>query len=61
MSKARSIKRQIKCGCLTALDSVYQYEATVLENCDTDRNAEHRTHIQAEIEALIHEHLENAS
>jgi hypothetical protein len=42
------------------LDSVYQYEPTILEGCDPDRNAEYRTHIKAEIEALINEYFENA-
>jgi hypothetical protein len=32
---------------------VYQYEPTIVEGCDPDRNAEYRTHIEAEIEALV--------
>ena len=56
-------------GCLTvffcdpihtALDSVYRYEPTILEGCDPDRNAEYRSHIEAEIEALVNEYFENA-
>ncbi|CAI8019333.1 hypothetical protein GBAR_LOCUS11630 [Geodia barretti] len=42
------------------LDSVYQYEPTILEGCDPDRNAEYRTHIEAEIEALLNEYFENS-
>ncbi|CAI8052043.1 Hemicentin-2 [Geodia barretti] len=44
----------------TALDSVYQYEPTELEGCEPDRNADYRTHIEAEIEALINEYFENS-
>ena len=48
--------------CITALDpdEVYQYEATVLEGCDPDRNAEYRADIEAEVEALIYEYFQNA-
>ena len=46
----------------TALDpdEVHLYESTVLEGCDPDRNAEYRAHIEAEVQALIHEYFENA-
>ncbi|CAI8037260.1 hypothetical protein GBAR_LOCUS20824, partial [Geodia barretti] len=38
-----------------SVDSVYQYEPTELEGCNPDRNAEYRTHIEAEIEAVLND------
>ena len=40
-----------------AIEGVYQYEATVLSDCDPERNAEYRMNIEAETEALISEYL----
>ena len=41
-------------------EEVYQYEATVLEGCDPERNAEYRMIIAAETKALISEFFSNS-
>ena len=41
-------------------EEVYQYEATVLEGCDPERNAEYRMIIAAETKALISEIFSNS-
>ena len=40
-------------------EEVYKYEATELEGCDPERNAEYRMIIAAETKALISEYISN--
>ena len=44
---------------VVAFDGVYEYEPTILEGCDPDRNAEYHARIEAEVEALIYEYVQN--
>ena len=40
-----------------ALTGPYQYEPTVVEGCDPERNEEYRTAIEDEVDALISEYF----